>query len=375
MHNDKGFKSPITVGQGYAPDDKALEDILRRIYHNKYYTNHGPLATEFESSLSAYLNVNNAIVSTNATLALVMTLVALDVTGTAVVPAICPPGVVEAVIWAGLTPVFCDVDPDTGHMTADTVKDAIRADTHVVIPVSLWGNMCEAADIYDIFGSSDLNIIHYADGAFGVMHGGKVLGCDSDASIFSFDSHNILSTTGGGCTATNNPLLARRIRNIRSSYGAGPSESVPVTANGRFSEYQAALGLWSLSQLEIHRAQNKSVIEIYKQSLKHIEEIHFIETKSHIISNYQDAVLIIQDSKSGITRNRIRSILEVNNIITSGKCHAYFDNTDIFSRFANDSAFPNMIYLSNTLLHLPVGAKVTPDVAGKVSRLVTSFFE
>lgn len=373
-NGDKQQKSAVTVGQWNEPDDDALADLLRRIYKNKYYTNHGPLAVEFESSLSSYLNVDNAVVSTNATLALLMTLVALDAKGSAIVPSICSPGVVEAVIWAGLTPVFCDVDKDTGHITTETVEDVIDEDTSVIVATSLWGNLCEIGNLVDIYGQAGLKIIHYAEGAFGVIVNDVILGCDGDAVIFSFDSANILSTSGGGCMATNNELLARKVRNIRSSYGAGPPEKVPVTANGRFSEYQAALGLWSLSMLEFHRARNKSVIDTYKQSLEGINGIEFLKKREHVISNYQDAVVRIHDPESGVTRDRIRSILEEHNILTTDNSRAYFDNMDVFSSRCDGCVFPNMTDLSKTTLYLPVGSKVTPALAEKIGALVESCF-
>ncbi|NNJ93940.1 MAG: hypothetical protein HKP57_04255 [Halobacteria archaeon] len=373
-NGDKQQKAAVTVGQWYEPDDDTLADLLRRIYKNKYYTNHGPLAVEFESSLSSYLNVKNAIVSTNATLALMMALVALDVKGTVIVPSICSPGVVEAVLWAGLTPVFCDVDKDTGHMTAEIVKDVIDDDTRIIIATSLWGNVCETGDLVGIYGHAGLKIIHYAEGAFGVIVNDEILGCDCDAVIFSFDSTNILSTTGGGCLATNNELLARKVRNIRSSYGAGAPEKVPVTANGRFSEYQAALGLWSLSELESHRERNKSIIDIYKQSLESISGIQFLGGRGHVISNYQDAVLIIQDSGPAVMRDQVRSVLEEHNIFTTDSYGAYFDNTGIFSSWCNGCVFPNMTQLSDTSLNLPVGSKVTPALAEKIGVLVESCF-
>ena len=365
----------ITAGQCYEPDDDTLTELVRQIYKNKYYTNHGPLAVEFETALSSYLNVRHAVVSTNATLALMMTLVALDVKGKAAVPAICSPELVEAVIWAGLTPVFCDVDKDTGHMTAKTVKDVIDGDTSIIVTTSLWGNVCDTADLIDSYRSSDLNIIHYAEGAFGAIVNNVVLGCDCDAAIFSFDSANILSTTGGGCLATNNELLARRVRNIRSSYGAGPPEKVPVTANGRFSEYQAALGLWSLSKLESHRTRNKSLVDIYMQTLEGIDGIQFLENRKDVISNFQDAILLIQDSDQGNVRDQLRTMFRKNNIFTTSRHHAYFDNIEIFCDTREDRHFPNAVQISNRYLNMPVGSKVTSALAENISALVRSYFQ
>jgi dTDP-4-amino-4,6-dideoxygalactose transaminase len=374
QNSDMQLKTAVTPGQCYEPDNDALADLLRQIYKNKYYTNHGPLAVEFESSLSSYLNVRHAIVSTNATLALMMTLVALDVKGTVVVPCVCSPGVVEAVIWAGLVPVFCDVDKDTGHMTAETAQDVLDDDTSTIIASSLWGNVCETGDLVSNCGRADLKIIHYAEGAFGAIVDGETLGCDGDAAIFSFDSANILSTTGGGCVATNNELLARKVRNIRSSYGAGPPEKVPVTANGRFSEYQAALGLWSLSRLEFHRKRNKTIVDIYRQSLAGINAIRFPGVREHVISNYQDALLGIQGAEPGVMRDRIRGMLEEHNIFTTDSNRAYLDNTDVFSNWCDGRVFPNMTHFSGTSLNLPVGSKVTPDLAEKIGVLVKSCF-
>lgn len=359
----RGASLPVSLGQMYQPDEDELETILRKIYANKYYTNHGPLAMEFESSLSECLGAKNSVVATNETLALMMALVALDIDGTVIVPSICPPGVVEAVVWSGLTPVFCDINELTGHMTIETVEKAVRDDTGLIIVVSLWGGVCEIRELMEFSQQSGIKLVHYAADGFGVVADGENIGNGNVVTIFSFDSSKILSCNGGGCVVTNDEVLARKIRNIRSSYGAGPFEKVPVTANGRFSELQAGIGLWSLSKLEEHRSYNKVIYESYKQALSDIEGIDILGIKNSITSNYQDFVLTVDAFREEAGRDKIQDALEKLNIYTRGGNAICLNKRNIFNIYHDGAALPALSAFSEKFLQLPVGAHVTPPLA------------
>ena len=363
--------APLTVGQMYFPDDDELEGILGRIYKNRYYTNHGPLAIEFEDSLSVYLGNQEVVVATNATLGLMMTLVALGVKGSVVVPSVAPPGVAEAVIWSGLTPVYCDVDENTVHITVESVMECVKEDTSVIIAGSLWGNVCEFERLSCYAYQSGLEFIHYAVDAFGVSVNNQRVGSCGITTIFSFDTSKFLTCTGGGCVVTNSEILARKIRNIRSSYGAGPFEKVPVTANGRFSEYQAAIGLWSLAWLDRRRSDNKIIYERYVKLLANIDGINLLEIDSSILSNHQDIVLFIDDNKFGSTRDQIQNTLERSNIYTKNDCYTYLNNSDQLTYYHNGS-LASMQRVSKKILRLPIGSQVSLETVDDICALIKS---
>ena len=108
--------------------------------------------------------------------------------------------------------------------------------------------------------------------AFGCALGGKRVASHGAAEVFSFHATKIVNSAEGCCITTDDDDLAARMRNIRSSYGAGPPVSVPITTNGRFSEAQAALGLLSLSRYNDHQGQNARLWDRYARWLSWIGE-------------------------------------------------------------------------------------------------------
>ena len=364
------YSPPLLNGQWYYPEDNDLIELVKAIYTNKYYTNYGPLASEFEASLSVYFSNQEVVVSTNAMLGLMMTLVGMGCNGSVIVPAVTSAGVTEAVIWAGLKPIFADVDITSGQITVDTVNAVVKNDTSVIIAISLWGNACEIDELATFSDQSGLKLIHYAVDAFGISVNGKRVGNDDIVTVFSFDSSKILSSSAGGCVVTNDNTLARRIRNIRSSYGSGPLEKVPVTANGRFSEFQAAIGLWSLSSLESHRENNRNITNVYKNTLVNVCGLNIIDSDNNVDSNHQDFVLIINETESGVSRDYIQKILEERGVFTRPEYNPFLDKSEMIRLYHDGAILPGMKELATSVLQLPVGARVTPEIAANIGGII-----
>ena len=116
---------PLPVGQLHFPAWSAYETAMRELFERQYYTNHGPLVQRFEAALRERLSVRHVVCVTNATIGLMMAVDALDLSGKVIVPAFTFIATVQAMSWAGLEPVFCDVDPATFRLE----------DSNLVIPI------------------------------------------------------------------------------------------------------------------------------------------------------------------------------------------------------------------------------------------------
>lgn len=318
------------------PSKLELEEIVSEIYENKYYTNHGPLAAQFEARVSEYLEVQNSIAVTNPFLALTMSLVALEVQGSVIVPSFCPDGIVEAIIWSGSTPVFCDIEKDSCHLNIESISKVIREDTKVILAVSLWGGVCEFEEIFTAYRDLGIEVIHFADNSFGVSKNECKVGKSLITTIFSFEYTKFLNCFNGGIVVSNNELFSRKLRNIRSSYGAGPYEKVPITANGRFSEFQAALGLWSLNKRELFRKKNKLVFGEVNKRLERSNVISVFESDSLVESNYHDLVIKLNEEASEIEKARFHKIKNAE--LSRGSAQLQYKKA-VFSNYVEDQSF------------------------------------
>ena len=126
---DAFFPQALPVGQLYFPSWDRYKAAMRGIFERRYYTNQGPLVQQLEGRLQDYLGVKHAICITNATIGLMMAAEALELSGKVIVPSYTFIASPQSLSWAGIEPVFCDVDPSTHQIAIDKLDSLI--DPHV----------------------------------------------------------------------------------------------------------------------------------------------------------------------------------------------------------------------------------------------------
>jgi dTDP-4-amino-4,6-dideoxygalactose transaminase len=234
----------------YRPAWPQVEAMLDGILARRYYTNHGPLAQELEARLAEAYAIRHAVAVTNPAIALIMALEALGLRGAVALSALAPLGWAQAVAWAGLTPLFCDVDADAFGLTAATAGAGLTPEASAILagPADARGGLAALAVTH--------SLALIAEGAPAAGHKVGLLalpGLGDDA--------------GAVCLLTDDDALAARLRNIRSSYGAGHPVPVVRTANGRLSEVQAAMSLLSLEAADAAAAHAAAVLAAYRAGL------------------------------------------------------------------------------------------------------------
>jgi dTDP-4-amino-4,6-dideoxygalactose transaminase len=377
------FEEPVPFGQYHVPNEADYRAVLRRMERNGYFTNHGPLAIEFEQALAEYLGVAHVVVCTNEALGLAMTLQGLatnggpskaaGASGRVLVPALGFPEIVEAVVWAGLEPVFCDVEPDTHQISATAVDGAAHDDVRAVVILEMWGNRCDAQALSAAAARSGTDTIFYAPDGFGTAVAGRAITAPDRPTVFSFQSSRLLATMEGGCVATDDDHQAAVLRNIRSSYGAGRPTPVPVTANGRFSELQAGLGLWGLDHLGASIEHNTAVCQRYRRTLEGLDGLSLYDVGPQVRSNHQMLVAAVDASQFGLSRDDLLELLRAEGVDAQRGAWPMLPDMHSFRRLSPvGAAHPVASRLAQELLLLPVGSAVTPDIAARISELIVA---
>lgn len=375
MGNAPLFDEPLPVGQLYCPSKERFEAIFRNLFRRRYYTNHGVLAQKLEDDLARLLGVRHVVVMTNATLSLSLACKALDlpVGGKVIVPAFTFAATVQALTWAGLEPVFCDIDPETHNISVSEVERLIATPgVCAVLGVHLWGNACDVDALQRIADERGIPIFYDAAHAIGCTTQGRPVGGFGSCEIFSFHATKIMNATEGGCVATNDDALAERLRNLRSSYGRRKNVKTPIDGYGRFSEAQAAFGLLSLEEFPERCAENRDKMERYQTGLADVPGIQFRVPAEGERHNYQYVVLEIDENEFGLSRDELQRILEAENIIARRyfipgmhQCPPY---NELFPQYAN--ALPVTDDLCQKVLQLPSGQPVNADAINAICHLV-----
>ncbi len=308
------FRLPLPAGQRAFPEWSRYEAAMRDIFERQYYTNHGPLARRLEQRLAQTLSARHAVCVTNGTIAMVMAAEALGRKGRVLVPATAASATLQALIWAGHTPVPCDVDPTTGQVVSTMLAARLDADVVGAVIVDPWGGCCDATPLRDWAAQHGLPLLFESTQAFGGDVDGRPLRCDGLTRVLSFHADEVFNTADGGCIVTDDDELAARLRNIRSSYGAGDPVEVVKTSNGRMSEAQAAIGLLNLDDLPMRLARNRVRAGLYRERLAGVPGLRCIEPAGVSASNHQFVAYEIDAVGFGMPAARLQSLLSAENV-------------------------------------------------------------
>jgi dTDP-4-amino-4,6-dideoxygalactose transaminase len=366
------FASDLPVAQLYFPQWERYEEAMRGIVQRRYYTNHGPLVAELEEQLEHLLGVRNAITVSNATMGLYLVLQALGLSGKVLMPAFTFIATAQAARLANLDLVFCDVDPESHHVTAETADHAMEPGTAALCAVNLWGGHADTDALERWAASRGVALLYDSAHGFGVETASGPLGRFGSAEVFSFHATKILSATEGGCVCTENDELAERIRNMRSNYGIRRPLRVPLTINARMSEAEAAIALMSLSDFEKRMAHNSLIFEAYRSKLQSIPGLTLVAPARVKRTNFQFVVLRVSSDEYGMSRDQLWSVLRSEGVHARRYFKPGAHRSAPFDRLYPQyvDALPTTDALCDTVLQLPVGALVTEEDAERVGQLI-----
>jgi dTDP-3-amino-3,4,6-trideoxy-alpha-D-glucose transaminase len=246
-----------------APYHDRLTEAIDRVARSGNYVL-GPEVEAFEAEFAAYLGVRHCIGVANGTDALTIALRSLGIgPGDEVVaPSFTFYATVEATISAGATPVFCDIDPDTFCVTADTVKAALTPRTKAIIPVHLFGNVAPVAELREL----GLPILEDAAQAVGATLDGEKAGALGDAATFSFyPAKNLPCLGDGGAIVTDDDGVAEMARRLRFHGSTDKSTFTEVGYNSRLDEMQAAALRVLLPEVDGWNERRREVAATYER--------------------------------------------------------------------------------------------------------------
>ena len=347
------FARDLHVGQLNTPDIDAARSVFSGIFDRQFYTNHGPLVRAFEERVADYLGVSHAICMTNGTIALMVAASALGLKGEVIVPAYTFPATVQALSWAGLSPVFCDVDPDTHNLTPEAVAPLVSEKTVAVVPVHLWGRACDATGMARLAEEHGLRVLYDAAHAFGGTNDGAKIGGFGDLEMFSFHATKILSCAEGGCVTTNDDATARAIRTARNFHEQETFADVPLRINAKMSEAQAAMGLLGLDRIDELVASNRHRYDRYRTLLTGVPGVHFVDHAADGGSNFQYVVCEIEENEIGFGRDCILEVLRAERVF--GRRYFYPGMHEVHPYDARAWHLPVTDRLCRRVLQLPSG--------------------
>jgi dTDP-4-amino-4,6-dideoxygalactose transaminase len=371
------FETPLPIGQLYFPFWERYEAAFRGIFERHYYTNQGPLTEQLEARLQQFLGVKHAICVSNATIGLMMLPDAMGLSGKVILPSFTFAASAQSLTWAGIEPVFCDVDLLTHQISIDQIGALIDKDVSGIMGVNLWGGACNPEAIAEIAESSGVQLYFDSAHAFGCAVDGVPIGNFGRAEVFSFHATKILSAAEGGCICTNDDDLAARLRNIRSSYGAGAPVDVVKTANGRMSEAQAAIALMSLEDFSANQKNNETLYGLYEARLGAIPGLHLVRPAGVSFSNFQYLVCMVDEREFGLPRDLLIELLKAENVVARRYFYPGVHRSIPYVQKLPSylGRLPNTVALCASVIQFPIGALVSAEAVDRICNILLKAHE
>lgn len=367
------FAEPLPIGQLYFPSWERYAEVFKGIFERQYYTEYGPLNQQLEQKLQQFLGVKHAICVTNESVGLMMLANALGLKGKVILPSFAFIASAQSLSWAGLEPVFCDVDPDTHQLDLKQVAALIDQDVSAIMGVHLWGGACQPKVLAELAGAHGVQLYFDAAHAFGCAVDDVRIGNFGRAEIFSFHQDNILNAGEGGCICTNDDELAAKLRVMRSSAGAGnkPAE-VTKTVNGRMSEAQCAIALMSLEDFSANQQNNQALYHLYETRLAAISGLHLVKPSGVSFSNYQYLVCRVDEHTFGLSRDVLIALLKAENINARRYFYPGVHRSIPYAQQLPQylERLPNTDRLSATCIQLPIGALVSAQSVQRICEIL-----
>ena len=361
------------MGQLYFPDWQDYVQAMRGIFERQYYTNQGPLVQELESALKKQMRVRHVICVANATIGLMMAADALELKGRVITPAFSFIATSQSLTWAGLEPLFCDIEPHSHQLDPNKLEYALKNESvSAVLAVNLWGDACAHEELGRLAAQHGVPIYYDSAHAFGCEIAGRPIGSLGALEVFSFHATKVLSAAEGGCICTDDDALAARLRNIRSSYGAGAPVHVSRTANGRMSEAQAAIALLNLRDFPAILNRNRTIFDAYAAGLVDVAGLRLLRPQAVSRTNHQYVVCEIDVAEFGLNRDELQAVLRAENVMARRYFYPGIHRcTPYLEMFPNASA---QLHVTETLcsrvLQLPIGQAVNEEVATRIAAIV-----
>jgi dTDP-4-amino-4,6-dideoxygalactose transaminase len=354
------FDDFLHVGKPNIGDRKRLSERFNQILDRRWLTNNGPFVQEFEHRLSEYLGVRHCIAMCNATVALEITIRALELKGEVIVPSFTFIATAHALQWQEITPVFVDINPKTHNIDPNQVKKMITPRTTGVIGVHVWGRPCEIDQLEQVCEENQLTLLFDAAHALGCSYNRRMIGNFGRAEVFSFHATKFMNTFEGGAVATNDDELAKKIRLMKNFGFDGYDNVIYIGTNGKMNEVSAAMGLTGLESIDDIISINRRNYQTYLRELDDVPGIHVIRFNENEQYNFQYIILEIDEEVLGLDRDLLVRILHAENILARRYfypgCHqmepyrSYFPHASLL--------LPETEKLTRRVMSLPTGTAV-----------------
>ncbi len=364
----------INVTRSSMPSYEEYCEEIRKLWDSHWLTNMGIEHRQLQAELETFLDCPHVVLYTNGHLALENVIAAMGFPRGAEV--ITTPftfaSTTHAIVRNGLIPVFCDVKPDDYTIDPEKIKALITEKTVAILPVHVYGNLCDVEGIGRIAKAHGLKVIYDAAHAFAVRYKGISSANFGDASMFSFHATKVFNTIEGGAVCFADDTLVEPLNDMKNFGIRGPEQVVFAGGNAKMNEFQAAMGLCNLRHLNEEIKKRKTVVDRYRERLKGIPGIRLCTPQPDVEPNYAYFPAVFDHY--GATRNAIFESLRAQGITARKYFYPLTNGFECYRDLpsAGTEKTPVAAYIADRVLTLPLYADLALEDVDRICDIILS---
>ncbi|HAA77874.1 TPA: UDP-4-amino-4,6-dideoxy-N-acetyl-beta-L-altrosamine transaminase [Candidatus Latescibacteria bacterium] len=381
-HRDRS--TPMPYGR-QSINDRDVEAVVEALKSGWLTT--GPQVEHFERDLASFCGTVHAVVVNSGTAALHAAAHAINIQegDEVIVPAITFAATSNAVLYAGGTPVFADVNPDTLLIDLSDAESKVTPRTKAICAVDYAGQPCDYQGLRELADRHGLRLIADACHSIGASYRGRMSGSLADVSTFSFHPVKGITTGEGGALVTSHPEIAqsaRQFRNhgidtdhrLRARQGAHVYDQETLGFNYRLSDIQCALGRTQLARLPSFVYRRAELADRYHEALVTVDGVSPLTVLSDRVHAWHLYAVLLETERLGISRDEAFSRLRDMNIGVNVHYRPVYQHTYYRKRLGDlDGICPAAEAAYDRLLTLPLFPDMTAedldDVVYSLTRL------
>jgi dTDP-4-amino-4,6-dideoxygalactose transaminase len=358
----------IQVTRSSMPDFEEYIEEIRDLWDSYWLTNMGTKHKQLEAELAQYLDTPNVTLFTNGHLALECAIAALNLSGEVITTPFTFASTTHAIVRNGLEPVFCDINPDDYTIDTDKLEGLITDKTSAIIPVHVYGNICDINEIENLAKKYNLKVIYDAAHAFGVTVNGESVANFGDASMFSFHATKVFHTIEGGAVTYKDGSLSKKLNDLKNFGITGPESVEYVGGNAKMNEFQAAMGICNLRYIEGEIAKRKVVVESYIERLSGVSGIRLCKPQTGVKSNYAYFPVVFDGYK--MNRDEVFEKLKAENIYARKYFYPLTNSFECYKGRFDVEKTPVAKYVADRVLTLPLYADLALDDVDRICDII-----
>ncbi len=361
----------IQVTRSSMPDYEEYCEEIKDLWDSRWLTNFGSKYRQLEQQLKDMQGVPYTVMFANGHLALEIALAALECSGGEVITTpFTFASTTFAILRSGLTPVFCDINPETYCIDADRIETLITEKTVAILPVHVYGSVCDYKKIQSIADKHGLKVIYDAAHAFGEEVDGTPVGALGDMSMFSFHATKVFNSIEGGCLTLSDAELEKKCMAMCQFGITGKDKIDYIGTNAKMNEFSAAMGLCNLRRLDEYIEGRRAADRRYRERLGGVEGITLREIQSNVKSNYAYFPIVIDPERFGEDRDSLMDRLARNEIYSRKYFYPLTSEFDAVKKLVDPGDTPVAKQIADRVLTIPLYSELSAEDVDRICDII-----